>query len=137
MPTVDVINALPVSNDLISTRFLGRGNRLFVRFSGFVPFEFVRLIVASTPQVVGSGYADAQGDVELTGTLPLDLAPGDHRLVVHAPTSGRGASQSISVEVPQLPATGVNSSLVLSMTLIAIGTAFYAVRRRTRELRPS
>lgn len=95
MPTVAVINALPVSNDLISTRFLGRGNRLLVRFSDFVPFEFVRLIVASTPQVVGTGYADAQGNVEFTGTFPIGLEPGDHRLIVFAPTSGRGASQSI------------------------------------------
>lgn len=104
-----------------------------MRFSGFVPFEFVRLIVASTPQVVGTGYADAQGNVELTGTLPIDLEPGDHRLIVFAPTSGRGASQSISVEATQLPATGVNSPLTLGITLLAIGTAIYAIRRRTRS----
>jgi LPXTG-motif cell wall-anchored protein len=133
VPTIDVINALPVSTDLSATSSLALGTAVSVRFSGFDPFEFVQLIVASTPQVVGSGYADAQGDVLLTGTLPMDLAPGDHRLVVYAPTSGKGASQSISVAAAQLPATGVNSSLVLGMMLIAIGVVIYGVRRRTRR----
>jgi hypothetical protein len=47
-----------------------------VSYGGFTPFEYVQLIVASTPRVIGSGYANSKGVVTLEGDLPAGLASG-------------------------------------------------------------
>jgi LPXTG-motif cell wall-anchored protein len=104
-----------------------------VSFGGFTPFEYVQLIVASTPKVIGSGYANAQGVVTITGTLPNSLSSGSHTLAVYAPKSGIGFSQTITVSQAKLPATGFNvfSLLVLLATLLLVGylSLLYARRR--------
>jgi LPXTG-motif cell wall-anchored protein len=84
----------------------------------------VQLIVASTPQVIGSGYADAQGVVTLRGNLPSNLASGNHTLAVFAPVSGVGFTQPITVSQPLLPATGSdgqNNLYVIAMLLFVLG----------------
>lgn len=109
------------------------GGQVVVTFGGFTPFEYVQLIVASTPQVIGSGYADAQGVVTLSGNLPADLASGAHTVAVYAPASGVGFSQPIEVTAPQLPATGSVDPTVLylvAVVLVAIGLAVARPRRR-------
>lgn len=45
------------------------------------------LIIASTTQVIATGEANAQGVVMLNGTIPADLASGDHTLVVVTATT--------------------------------------------------
>jgi LPXTG-motif cell wall-anchored protein len=84
----------------------------------------VQLIVASTPQVIGSGYANAQGVVTLSGILPSNLASGNHTLAVFAPVSGVGFTQPITVSQPLLPATGSdgqNNLYVIAMLLFVLG----------------
>ena len=106
-PAESVVVALPLANTpLVADNSLAAGGEVSVTFSGFVPGEFVQLIVASTPQVIGSGYANAQGVVTLTGNIPAGLAAGSHTLAVYAPVSGIGFKQPISVEALTLPATG-------------------------------
>jgi hypothetical protein len=56
---------------------LSTGGEVTVTFGGFTPFEYVQLIIASTPQVIGSGYANAQGFVTISGNLPTTLGSGD------------------------------------------------------------
>jgi hypothetical protein len=88
-PAESVVVALPrAETPLVADNSLSVGAELTVTFSGFAPGEFVQLIVASTPQVIGSGYANAQGVVTLSGKIPTDLASGDHTLAVYAPESG-------------------------------------------------
>jgi len=109
------------------------GDQVVVTFGGFTPFEYVQLIVASTPRVIGAGYADAQGIVTLTGNLPPDLASGTHTVAVYAPASGVGFSQPIQVTTPQLPATGSDASTTLYLTAIALLTLGLAVARPRRR----
>ena len=99
---------------------------------GFTPGEFVQLIVASTPQVIGSGNADAQGFVTLTGTIPVNLGSGTHTLAVYAPATGTGFKQTITVSGLSLPATGSNYNGVLILALLAVVVGTVVVARRQR-----
>jgi LPXTG-motif cell wall-anchored protein len=103
---------------------LATGGEVTVTFGGFTPFEYVQLIIASTPQVIGSGYANAQGFVTISGNLPATLGLGSHTLAVYAPVSGVGFSQPITVSQPKLPATGSSDQdrlLVVALMLLIGG----------------
>ena len=130
-PAESVVVALPLANlPLVADNSLAPGGEVSVTFSGFVPGEFVQLIVASTPQVIGSGYANAQGIVTLTGNIPIGLAAGNHTLAVYAPVSGIGFKQPISVEALTLPATGSLLRLWPIMMMLFGGAALIVGSRR-------
>ena len=124
-PALAIVQALPVApTPIVADATISRGEEITVSLGGFTPFEFVQLIVASTPQVIGSGYADAQGVVTLRGNLPSNLASGNHTLAVFAPVSGVGFTQPITVSQPLLPATGSdgqNNLYVIAMLLFVLG----------------
>jgi LPXTG-motif cell wall-anchored protein len=117
---------------LVANNSLSAGTEFTITVGGFTPGEFVQLIVASTPQVIGSGFADAQGFVTLTGTIPVDLASGSHTLAVFAPASGAGFKQPITVSGLSLPATGSNYNGVLILALLAVVAGTVVVVRRQR-----
>ena len=130
-PAESVVVALPLANTpLVADNSFAAGGEVSVTFSGFVPGEFVQLIVASTPQVIGSGYANAQGVVTLSGNIPAGLAVGNHTLAVYAPVSGIGFKQPISVEALALPATGSSLRLWPIMMMLFGGAALIVVSRR-------
>jgi len=113
-PALAVVKALPkASTPIVANTSIATGEAITVSFGGFTPFEYVQLIVASTPKVIGSGYANAQGVVTITGSLPASLASGNHTLAVYAPVSGVGFSQPIAVSKTTLPATGSSNQSVL------------------------
>lgn len=133
-PALSIVKALPkASKPIVDEASIVSSEAITVSFGGFTPFEYVQLIVASTPKVIGSGYANAQGVVTITGTLPNSLSSGSHTLAVYAPKSGIGFSQTITVSQAKLPATGFNvfSLLVLLATLLLVGylSLLYARRR--------
>jgi uncharacterized repeat protein (TIGR02543 family)/LPXTG-motif cell wall-anchored protein len=132
-PAESVVVALPLANTpLVADNSFVAGGEVSITFSGFVPGEFVQLIVASTPQVIGSGYANAQGVVTLSGNIPAGLAVGNHTLAVYAPVSGIGFKQPISVEALTLPATGSSQRLWPFMMILFGGVALIVVSRRRR-----
>jgi LPXTG-motif cell wall-anchored protein len=124
-PALATVQALPAApTPIVADATISTGEEITVSLGGFTPFEFVQLIVASTPQVIGSGYADAQGVVTLRGNLPSNLASGNHTLAVFAPVSGVGFTQPITVSQPLLPATGSdgqNNLYVIAMLLFVLG----------------
>jgi LPXTG-motif cell wall-anchored protein len=130
-PALATVQALPAApTPIVADATIATGEEITVSFGGFTPFEFVQLIVASTPQVIGSGYANAQGVVTLSGNLPSNLASGNHTLAVFAPVSGVGFTQPITVSQSLLPATGSdgqNNLFVIAMLLFVLGV----VVRRT------
>ena len=130
-PAKSVVVALPLAKTpLVADNSFAAGGGVSITFSGFVPGEFVQLIVASTPQVIGSGYANAQGVVTLTGNIPAGLAVGNHTLAVYAPVSGIGFKQPISVEALTLPVTGSSQRLWPFMMMLFGGVALIVVSRR-------
>ena len=134
-PALSIVKALPkASKPIVSEASIVTSEAITVSFGGFTPFEYVQLIVASTTKVIGSGYANAQGVVTITGTLPNSLSSGSHTLAVYAPKSGVGFSQAITVSQAKLPATGfdVLSLLILLATLLLVGyLSLWQARRRS------
>ena len=129
-PALSIVKALPrASKPIVAEASIVTSEAITVSFGGFTPFEYVQLIVASTPKVIGSGYANAQGVVTITGTLPNSLSSGSHTLAVYAPKSGIGFSQAITVSQAKLPATGVDlmSLLIVFATFLLAG--FLSIRR--------
>ena len=49
--------------------------------SGLDPFQYVEIYSQSTPILLASGFADAQGVFKVTVTLPPTLEVGDHQIV--------------------------------------------------------
>jgi LPXTG-motif cell wall-anchored protein len=134
-PAESVVDALPVaSTPLVTDSSISAGAEVSVTFGGFVPGEFVQLIVASTPQVIGSGYADAQGVVTLSGNIPASLTSGSHTLAVYAPGSGTGFRQPITVDGLTLPATGSSNRLWPVMVMLCAGAVLIAASRRRRPI---
>jgi hypothetical protein len=130
-PTQSVVVGLPrAETPLVPNNSLSTGGEVTVTFGGFTPFEYVQLIIASTPQVIGSGYADAQGFVTISGNLPTTLGSGSHTLAVYAPVSGVGFSQPITVSQPRLPATGSNDQDRLLMVALILLVGGLLMRRR-------
>ena len=113
---------------------ISTGEAITVSFGGFTPFEYVQLIVASTPQVIGSGYADAQGVVTISGNLPATLASGNHTLAVYAPESGTGFKQPITVAGLTLPAPGSSHRLWPNVMMLLGGMALVVISRRRRTI---
>ena len=81
-------------------------------------------IVASTPRVIGSGYADGRGVVTLRGSLPVTLTSGYHTSAVYVPSSGVGFTQPIKVSQPSLPTTrskNQSNLFVIAVRLFVFG----------------
>ena len=151
-PAATTLTALAEKSITATTTGLAAGGSITATYSGFVPFETVQLVVASTPTVIATGTADAKGSVTIAGTLPAGLANGSHTLSLFAPVSGIGFKSAITVgatettttttapaattvpvtvAVETLPATGSDSDqLPFAIGLLALGLALIGFKRR-------
>jgi uncharacterized delta-60 repeat protein len=133
-PAESVVVGLPrAGTPLVADDSYAPGDDVTLTFSGFEAGEFVQLIVASTPQVISSGFANSQGVVTLSGKMPADLAAGNHTLAVYAPGRGVGFSQPITVTALLLPATGWSGAGLLygwAMLMILLGVIWHFIGRR-------
>jgi hypothetical protein len=141
-PAESVILDLPTpSKPLLTETVLVVGEPVTLEFGGFVPGEFVQLIVASTPRVIASGYANSLGFVKLSGDIPASLTAGNHSLALFAPVSGRGVRQPIavtrSVNTQTLPMTGGVAGISLSMYLLLLGTGILLANQVRPRRRPA
>lgn len=129
-PALSIVKALPKApKPIVAEASIASSEAISVSFGGFKPFEYVQLIVASTPKVIGSGYANAQGVVTITGTLPNSLSSGSHTLAVYAPKSGIGFSQVITVSQAKLPATGIDVMPLLIVLAMLFFVGYLSLRR--------
>jgi ELWxxDGT repeat protein len=92
-----LLNSLTPVTDIVSDTTLGAGSSVTVLYTGFNANELVLMLMASNPVVIGSANADANGNVAITGIIPLSTTAGSHTLALYAPVSGFGAKQPISV----------------------------------------
>ena len=149
-PEAATLTALAEKSITSTTTGLAAGGSITATYSGFVPFETVQLVVASTPTVIATGTANSTGSVTLTGTLPAGLANGAHTLSLFAPVSGLGFKSTITVGATEtttttpavttapvsvapntLPATGSDSDqLPFAIGLLALGLALIGIKRR-------
>ena len=141
-PTLDetTMNNLPVV-DLKAGAMAISGKTTTISYGGFLPYEWVEISIASTPRLLASVQADAEGAISLEITLPLDLV-GEHTLSVYAPISERGAKQMITlVPAPvveqileSIPATGNNLTL-LPYAMLMLGAGLLIKRRSTSGIK--
>ena len=111
------------------------GKTVTISYSGFLPYEWVEISIASTPRLLASVQADALGVISQEITLPADLV-GEHTLSIFAPISERGGKQMITlVPAPaidqilgNLPATGGQTTLLPLATLL-LGVGLLIKRR--------
>ena len=149
-PAAATLTALAEKSITSTTTGLTAGGSITATYSGFVPFETVQLVVASTPTVIATGTANSAGSVTLTGTLPAGLAVGAHNLALFAPVSGLGFRSPIAVVATEttntspavttvpvtvapntLPATGSDSNqMPFALGIIALGLALIGFKRR-------
>jgi LPXTG-motif cell wall-anchored protein len=149
-PATATLTALAEKSITATTTGLAAGGSITATYSGFVPFETVQLVVASTPTVIATGTANSTGSVTLTGTLPAGLANGAHTLSLFAPVSGLGYKSTITLSAPEttntspavttapvsvaantLPATGSDSDqMPFALGIIALGLALIGFKRR-------
>jgi len=133
-PSASTISALPAATTpLVSNSNIQTGTAVTVTYSGFTAGETVQLIVASTPQVIGTAVADASGSATVSGNIPADLAAGTHTLAIYAPVSGVGFTQSITVTATALPATGGEMATRLGIIFVAAGIGMFAISQRRRR----
>ena len=104
-PAAATLTALAEKSITATTTGLTAGGSITATYSGFVPFETVQLVVASTPTVIATGTADAKGSVTIAGTLPAGLAAGAHTLSLFAPVSGVGYKSTITLSAPATTTT--------------------------------
>ena len=154
-PATATLTALAEKSITATTTGLAAGGSITATYSGFVPFETVQLVVASTPTVIATGTANSTGSVTITGTLPAGLANGAHTLSLFAPVSGIGFKSTITLSAPvttttppavttvpvttvpvtvaanTLPKTGSESDqLPFAIGLLALGLALIGFKRR-------
>ena len=130
-PAASVLTALPeATTPLVPSGQVTAGYGIGVSSPGFVAGEEVQLIVMSTPQIIGTGTADAGGVATLSGVIPLDLADGTHTIVVYAPESGAGFRQEITVAQQVLPQTGTGNTVAVSGVVMLLAGSLILNRRR-------
>jgi LPXTG-motif cell wall-anchored protein len=143
-PAAATLTALAEKSITSTTTGLTAGGSITATYSGFVPFETVQLVVASTPTVIATGTANSTGSVTITGTLPAGLTNGAHTLSLFAPVSGIGFNSAITVgsteapatpttivTVTNLPATGSDSNqMPFALGIVALGLALIGFKRR-------
>ena len=128
VPSLATLLALPRAM-LLDTPEVMVGSTIEVTVGGFTAGDTVRLVVASTPQVLGSGLADASGSVTLSGVIPIDLAPGGHTIAA-IDAEGRGFRQTVTAFAVSLPATGGSGSLSIGMMVLVLGALVVVASRR-------
>lgn len=144
-PTPDP--AEPVLSVAVDKASVVVGHEVTVSGSGFVPGVEVEAVLHSDPMKIGSKPAGADGKVSFTFTVPKDLAPGAHKVVLtqkgksaEAALTVKAASQPTPV-VPSAPqkkasastlaATGAETGALMGIAgLFALAGVLAATRRR-------
>ena len=133
-PSEATLQSLPSST--LTTEIPKKGKRFRISHGGFTPGDRVSLYVASTPVLLGTGIADANGVVAVEGELPADLEAGEHTLALLSSDGTVGFSQAITVSADDtsggLPFTGSDSRtlLILAAGLLSLGALGTTAARR-------
>lgn len=109
------------------------GQKVVRIIEGFQPFEEVTLVMHSTPVVLGTFTADANGVLTASFTLPAGATVGTHTLVYEGTTTYFQESFTVTAKGKQLAYTGadVTVPLTVGIGLVLAGAgALYVSRRR-------
>ncbi|MEO8220823.1 MAG: metallophosphoesterase, partial [Specibacter sp.] len=135
----------------LSAATLVPGGQLTVTGTGFKPGSKASFTLHSTPVLLGTATADARGVVTLQVTLPVDVAPGEHSIVIDgvgvdgksrqvsasltitaAATAAVTTASSTQAAGDDLASTGANATKLggMAVLLLIAGAVVFAVTRR-------
>jgi hypothetical protein len=126
------------------------GSQINFSASGFDPNSNVQVFFESTPVLLETQLADANGTVSGSATIPSDATPGPHDLVLTG-TDPSGSPLSVSIPITVVAATttsatsassggglaftGANIAIMVSVGVVALGFGGFlllSVRRKRR-----
>ena len=110
---------------------IGPGGIINVAGSGLPGAAAAELVIMSTPRLLKSFSAGADGTFADRAALPSDLAAGNHTVVLAG--SGIYMAVGITVEKAVLPTTGSTSTpvVVFALFVLVFGVLFIRSRRNT------
>ena len=110
---------------------IGAGGIINVAGSGLPGAAAAELVVMSTPRLLKSFSAGADGTFADRAALPTDLPAGNHTVVLAG--SGIYMAVGITVEATLLPTTGSSSTpvVVFALFVLVFGVLFIRSRRNT------
>ncbi|RBY74942.1 hypothetical protein DQ239_18115 [Blastococcus sp. TF02-09] len=98
------------------------GSAVRITGSGYAPHSTVTLIVYSVPRVLATTVADGDGDIDVTVTLPEDLAAGEHTLVAAGVgADGQAHYLTLPITVSAAPAEAELASTGADVAWPALG----------------
>jgi hypothetical protein len=122
------------------------GSAVTFSASGFQPNSNAQVYFESTPVLLETVSADANGTVASTVTIPSDAVPGDHDIVVTG-TAPDGSPLSVSIPITVVSATtsgtsglaftGADIAIVATVGLLALGFGGFlllSVRRKRQAI---
>lgn len=125
-----------------SAHTVGPGATVTFVATGFRVGSTVTFTIFSTPRVLGTAVADANGTATLTVQLPSDLPPGDH-VVKASGIDPQGNPLTVSTPITIVgngatttPRTGSRFTVPLTrigVSAVALGGLLVLVARRRRE----
>lgn len=122
------------SGATVSETTIGQGGTVTVSASGFIAGEQIQVWLNSTPVLLTTGVAEADGTFTRTVTIPASAQTGAHRIEFRGAESG-SVFVDITV-VPVLAATGPQTSADLANSaalLLLLGGWFLAAERIRRR----
>ena len=95
-PVASILDALPETLQ-VPDDTPDPGQTISLTASGFDPFEWVVISLQSTPQVLTTVQADAQGDISVPVTIPANVESGSHTISALGTTSGNGYRAPLTI----------------------------------------
>jgi hypothetical protein len=124
----------------LSTGVADLGDELTLTAEGFEPGETVVFVMYSTPRILGTAVADANGVARLTTRIPQDVEMGRHTVRAIGGDSGRWNDAILVLVSPALPddelaETGgvAFAPLGTATVLLLVGAAAVTARRRLQQ----
>lgn len=114
------------------------GGTVRIQAGGFDPYSQVTITLHSEPVVLATTTADGEGYIDVTVTLPANVAVGAHEIQI-AGTDPSGAPRTITRAITvvaggsgSMPTTGaaIATLTTVAVTLLATGTLLSRARRR-------
>lgn len=122
---------LPTISVTPSAGSVEAGDSIGVTAEGFQPGEQVTVVLHSTPVLLTTVTADAQGRVNTKVTIPSGTAVGSHTLVVTGATGATGSAPITVLAAGTLSGTGFDAvtEAGIALALLIMGGALVMVRR--------
>ena len=125
----------PSSGSIHADTTFSAGATVTVTGDGFLPGEQVQLWLESTPVLLATQPADAEGAVSFTVTIPATTPAGAHHLRLVGLESGTEAVLAVTVsDLAATGAAGLGVAIPLALVLLLAGVALAVVRRRAARV---